>query len=353
MFRGVAKFKQYVDWVKVWSGRWSLHSDTHFGYHWTVQDKVAQRPAFERVIYLYSRGITDCWVSKHDKDDLGARLIRYVNKSPNNARKMATSLRRETESLMSFVKFYSKKDISLSLYQRFWHLAGKYYLPHLSVKYLVDYLSDKQLKRLLPVLEEARLYSENVFYVIEDFMVQMAEQVAKQCGYDTDLVLATSKHEMCKYFVKAQLPTKDELRHRSKSSAMLYELGSFKIFTGSDARTILHIVEPTVNKSVLSGQTGYAGKVHGLVRIVQKPSLIKVFNRGDILVAGMTRPDFVPLMKKAGAIVTDAGGILSHAAIVARELKKPCVIDTKVASKILKNGDRVEVDANNGVVRKL
>ena len=56
-------------------------------------------------------------------------------------------------------------------------------------------------------------------------------------------------------------------------------------------------------------------------------------------------------MKKAGAIITNRGGILSHAAIVARELRKPCVIGTQRATKILHTGDRVLVDANQGVIR--
>ena len=56
-------------------------------------------------------------------------------------------------------------------------------------------------------------------------------------------------------------------------------------------------------------------------------------------------------MKKAGAFVTNEGGITCHAAIVAREMKKPCIIGTKIATKVLKDGDLVEVDAENGVVR--
>ncbi|HYC34168.1 MAG TPA: PEP-utilizing enzyme, partial [Candidatus Paceibacterota bacterium] len=71
-----------------------------------------------------------------------------------------------------------------------------------------------------------------------------------------------------------------------------------------------------------------------------------------ILVTDNTDVRFLPLMKKAAAIVTDRGGILSHAAIVARELKKPCIVGTKVATKILKDEDLVEVDAQKGVVRK-
>ena len=67
----------------------------------------------------------------------------------------------------------------------------------------------------------------------------------------------------------------------------------------------------------------------------------------------MTTPDFVPAMKKASAFITDEGGITCHAVIIAREMKKPCIIGTKIATQILKDGDLVEVDADNGVVRIL
>jgi pyruvate,water dikinase len=73
--------------------------------------------------------------------------------------------------------------------------------------------------------------------------------------------------------------------------------------------------------------------------------------QGDILVSIATNPDIVPAMKKAGAIVTEQGGITSHAAIVSRELGTPCVIGTKIATKVFKDGDIVEVDANKGTVK--
>ncbi|MBI5614473.1 hypothetical protein HY947_06105 [Candidatus Gottesmanbacteria bacterium] len=72
---------------------------------------------------------------------------------------------------------------------------------------------------------------------------------------------------------------------------------------------------------------------------------------GEIIVSPMTMPDFLPAMKKAAAIVTDEGGILCHAAIVARELKKPCIVGTQFATQIFKTGDYVEVDAFKGTIR--
>lgn len=101
----------------------------------------------------------------------------------------------------------------------------------------------------------------------------------------------------------------------------------------------------------IKGQVGSPGKIQGRVRVVLNASKAEHFEHGDILVTGMTRPEFVPLMKNSSAVITDEGGITCHAAIVSRELKKPCIIGTKFATQVLHDGDLVEVDADNGVVR--
>jgi len=110
-------------------------------------------------------------------------------------------------------------------------------------------------------------------------------------------------------------------------------------------------IDKNVNK--IKGVAAYSGIVRGRVRRVMGHKQIYSIQKGEILVSPMTMPDFLPAMKKAAAFVTDEGGMTCHAAIVAREIKKPCVVGTKNATKILKDGDLVEVDANNGVVRIL
>jgi pyruvate,water dikinase len=75
--------------------------------------------------------------------------------------------------------------------------------------------------------------------------------------------------------------------------------------------------------------------------------------RGEILVAPSTFPAYVPAMERSAAIVTNEGGLLCHAAIVAREIKVPCIVGTKIGTKVFRNGDLIEVDAVNGIVRKL
>ena len=81
--------------------------------------------------------------------------------------------------------------------------------------------------------------------------------------------------------------------------------------------------------------------------------IVAKVKKGDILVAIMTNANHLPAMARAAAVVTDEGGITCHAAIAARELQKPCVVGTKFATLMLKNGDRVEVEADAGVVTKI
>lgn len=98
---------------------------------------------------------------------------------------------------------------------------------------------------------------------------------------------------------------------------------------------------------------GKSGNVTGRVRIVLDPNKTADFVAGEILVAPMTSPDYIFAMKQASAIITDTGGLTSHAAIVSRELGVPCLVGTKVATHVLKDGDLVEVDAEKGIVRLL
>lgn len=108
------------------------------------------------------------------------------------------------------------------------------------------------------------------------------------------------------------------------------------------------------NKNIVSGSIAYYGRIKGRARIVLNVKKDgERLKKGDILITSMTRPEFMPLAKKAGAIITDEGGITSHAAIISRELKIPCIIGTKIATQVLKDGQLVEVDANKGIVKIL
>jgi len=101
-------------------------------------------------------------------------------------------------------------------------------------------------------------------------------------------------------------------------------------------------------RGISAGRRGYG---IGKAKVVLDPEDAgKEMVKGDILVTGMTDPDFVPFMKIASAIVTDKGGITSHAAIVSRELNIPCVVGTETATQVMKTGQEYTVDSRNGII---
>lgn len=142
---------------------------------------------------------------------------------------------------------------------------------------------------------------------------------------------------------------------RSSFAIFYYERGNETIITGQRAAAMARQAETVVVREAaeITGQVGCVGRARGTVRIIIRPKDMVKMKQGDILVSIATDPDIVPAMKKAAAIVTEQGGVTSHAAIVSRELNIPCVIGTKIATKVLKDGDMVEVDATRGIVKKI
>ena len=102
----------------------------------------------------------------------------------------------------------------------------------------------------------------------------------------------------------------------------------------------------------INGMVASKGFVRGYARVTMIAKDAKEIKPGEILITSMTTPDFVTSMKRAAAIVTNEGGILCHAAVVSREFGIPCIVGTKLATKIFKTGDLIEVDGELGIVRK-
>jgi len=127
----------------------------------------------------------------------------------------------------------------------------------------------------------------------------------------------------------------------------IYIVQTRPITTLKETAGIAHDIDATL---LLSGAPASPGVASGPVKIVPDPSQIDKVMNGDILVAEMTTPDFVPAMKRAAAIVTDRGGRTAHAAIVSRELGIPCVVGTEKATATLKDGQIITVDGGNGKV---
>jgi phosphoenolpyruvate synthase/pyruvate phosphate dikinase len=151
---------------------------------------------------------------------------------------------------------------------------------------------------------------------------------------------------------------KENAKRREASKYVFFAGKGDEILFTEEPEDIVILTEtmlPKVEKNIreLQGQIGNKGVYTGTVRVIMNLEDFGKMQPGDVLVSTMTTPDFVVLMNQSGAIVTDIGGMLCHAAIVSRELNKPCVIGTKFATQALKDGDMVEVNAEEGIVKIL
>ncbi len=211
---------------------------------------------------------------------------------------------------------------------------------------------EKKVFRYIRYITHLRDYRKDDFAMCQALIYALGEEIAARAnlnGYLHYILLRELVNGVS--WLKSQ---REEILKREEGFEFIYGRGYFDVLSNGEISldSIQTLLLDERQKDFLQGEGASSGKVRGRVRIVKNahedgPKL----RDGEILVTGMTRPEFVPFLKKVAAIITDEGGITSHAAIVSRELSIPCIIGTKSATHILKDGDFVEVDADNGMVK--
>ncbi len=188
-------------------------------------------------------------------------------------------------------------------------------------------------------------------YWINQFLLK----VSQEKNISHELLQFTLPREFIAYLKtgKIDLPL---LKERMKGCmAINTSVGDDVLIHGKEFQALKRrILDAEVGKEITDfrGTAASYGKVQGKVKVITNPAK-QTLQQGEILVAPMTRPEYVPLMKKAAAIITDEGGITSHAAIISRELGIPCIVGTRIATKVLKDGMMVDVNANHALVKIL
>lgn len=213
----------------------------------------------------------------------------------------------------------------------------------------------KEGKKILTIIFKNREYSEGVLKLCDDFFQKWISPMMKKQNYPANYMKLLSVEEVKDFIVKGELPKRYILEKRARGyiyfSGKIIPIRNFEKFL---AKKNLYIekIEKTASefKGVVACKGGF---IRGRVKSIFNSQEATFFRKGDILVTPMTSPEYLSAMKKAKAIVTDEGGLTCHAAIVSRELNKPCIIGTKIATKVLKDGNLIEVDADKGIVRKL
>jgi len=174
------------------------------------------------------------------------------------------------------------------------------------------------------------------------------KKLAEEKNLTFEQLLHCTKDEV----LNNDIPSENELKERMKGWGVIKTEGVFRVLVGEEVDELRKdLAEDFSGIDFFKGNTACKGIVKGFARIIHGRADFDKINEGDILVTSMTTPNMVPIMNKASAFITDEGGITCHAAIISREMKKPCIIGTKIATQVLKDGDEVEVDAERGIVR--
>lgn len=213
-------------------------------------------------------------------------------------------------------------------------------------------------------LSDAKMGIKATWAGLEFYAIPILAEISSRTGVPVlELNLSYRIEEIVKLLCTRETISEATKARRKHCFVARVEDGIDRYYEGEEAERVaeelLGEIDSPSDRTELRGVTAWAGTVRGTVRVlhandVNKAQMMRdIFKQGDIFVTEMTQPNVMDIAKRAGAIVTDEGGLLSHAAIISREYRIPCVIRTKLATRLLKDGDMVEVDASNAIVTLL
>jgi len=300
---------------------------------------------FPGYILVMKNGLVECYRN----EDLMVEILNYLHDKVK-------------EDSDFFVKFY---DLSL---ERFAHLEEMWEKPYLNNNELIDF-SEKMREFWFSIYcsmypaENPDLFSKKDI----ELMKKLRSEIDAAADEATNIIVKSlhrlypelgnwvnyiSFEDLSRNFIDMK-----KIKERSNENIFIiqgeikdsYYFEKLKEEYGFE----LEKIDVPDRVEEVTGQIACKGNAKGRVRVIMKREDVQKMQDGEVLVSSMTVPDFLPAMKKAVAFVTDEGGITCHAAIVARELNKPCIIGTKIATKVLRGVHIVEVDADQGIVRKI
>lgn len=340
------------DWVSRWAGSYTFISCTYWGPQYFHTLKRILGVGLENTLFIHHRGTVSFFVRRDELDALGKYLTGKVRKDEKFAHDLLEKLTKNTDTLMGIMGRMEGRVPTAHEYEEFMESFERHLAYHVFMKKTVDYMDEEMFRKLSGTFKDARLYSEPVYSRTESFFRSMAEAIGRKEGVSHELLTCLTKEELEEYIKCGALPKEGLLKERYEGSVLLCEKGVTRILTGKMALKLENGMAEDEEGDV-RGTSVHPGFVRGTCRIVKDPKAEVDFENGDILVTGMTRPEFIKFYDKTSAIVTDVGGRFCHAAMVALEMGIPCVVGTGNATRKLKDGKMIEVDATKGIVRNL
>lgn len=214
--------------------------------------------------------------------------------------------------------------------------------------------SEKHLVSVIREYLHLRTYRLEVFFMANSKVKPILNSIAKSLGISYDDLLFMTHPEILSSLRDRSLLNEHTIWSRKSGFAVVMLDNEVAWYDGSSLEELLALEQKALETaSSVKGITASPGRVKARARVVLSNDEVEKVQNGEILVTTMTTPSLMLAIERASGIITNEGGMLCHAAIVSRELGIPCIIGTDKATEVFSDGDLVDLDANNGIARKV
>ena len=386
--------------------RYFLWRENYVDFLWAT-NVTAQSYFFDSGLLIYEDGVLSAFATKKEFDHINKKEFSKIN-SLTKLQKMESDFIALKKEVAEFVKKNNRNignlsdkelyDVFIKLFQYFSQFVKKYrYLePHIiknwedgAIDIIKQVIPDKNPELVLSdilssggnlqeKLQELHLIKQRDIFVILDKIAKIRFQAKTTdeslASFSEEILIETAKRTLIAVSQISHMG-RDELHKAlvNRADIDLYKInmrahgfgleiknGTFSILSQNRYKQIIKQERAKSRVDVLKGTTAYPGKVVGTARVTPLLSTpdeyreyIQSLTDEDIVVAAMTSPELTASFKKVCGVITDEGGLMSHAALISRETKTPCVIGTKYATRFLKEGEKILLDADSGIVTKI
>ncbi|MFA5021674.1 MAG: PEP-utilizing enzyme [Patescibacteria group bacterium] len=311
--------------------------------------------SFKNFLLIYKKGIVYSYRDTKEYEF----FLNFLKNKKAKFLIILSKLDRQNKKLKIFLKIKKMSSLTdlelLNLFKSFLAVYLDYFPLFTIPKYygMVFKESDlsKETKNKLRKLRGTAYYEQ----IQDQFLPLLFKEIGQRKNIKAKLLFAAFPNELLSLFSEKKVKTNNKiLQERNRHCLILVGKNRVQIFSSKKAvmQEKKEIKLENQATSIIQGKVAYRGMAKGRIKkVFSLDDLENVKNK--VIITPMTSVRFFPFLGKVKAIVTDEGGIACHAAIISRELKIPCVIGTKIATQVFKDGDLVEVDANQGIVRKL
>ena len=198
-----------------------------------------------------------------------------------------------------------------------------------------------------------RYFTTQVVY----YGMDIFDEIAKRANIKTDSIWWAVPDEIRSFLANGKTVDENEFQKRRKYMVLLTRNGENEIVLGEKAKKILKKEiqpEKIEQTKVMQGRPASLGRVEGVAKVIIDHSKVEeIIKKGDIIVATQAPPSFIRAIQIAGAVLVEEGATTSHSSILCREFGTPCIVGVKNATQIIKTGEELMVNADEGVVERL